>query len=83
MSWCCGIFPTSRNGLTEMSKRNKILYLSVFYVLLLAIAFFLLIGNFTQKNFAILFVIITLGPVARFVVMKNGTINAWLNQKDD
>jgi len=66
-----------------MTKKYKILWLaSTIYALLLAGMTLATILNFTQRNFALLFALITVWPIGRFFLLRHPLISDWLNRQD-
>lgn len=52
------------------------------YILALLGGVFLLLNQFNQTSFGIFFILVTLGPVGRFFLLRHPTISAWLNRRE-
>ncbi|OQY19917.1 MAG: hypothetical protein B6I36_02950 [Desulfobacteraceae bacterium 4572_35.1] len=64
-----------------MTKKHKILsVITASYVLLLLVVAIITLHDFTQQNFGLLFIVITMWPIGRFFLLRNARINAWLNK---
>lgn len=66
----------------KQTKKNILLLCAGIYVLALLGGAFLLIQNFNQTRFGLFFILITLGPVGRFFLLRHPKISAWLNRLD-
>ncbi len=76
--------PISNAGqIKVMNRKRKILGIFIgFYGLLLAVVTVTTIIDFTQRNFAILFTVITIWPIGRFFLLRHPVISAWLNRQE-
>ncbi|GEM_PF-3035991 len=68
---------------TGRTKREIVLWLlAAAYLLLLIVTTVITVNNFNRHTFGTLFTIITLGPVARFFLLRNQRIDTWLRRLD-
>jgi hypothetical protein len=66
-----------------MTKKTKLFWLvGGAYVLLLLTTLIITINHFTQRNFGILFCVITLWPIGRFLLMRHPRVSSWVDHLD-
>lgn len=66
----------------KLNKKNILWIFTGIYIIALLGGVILLCNQFNQTRLGLFMIVITLGPVGRFFLLRHPAISGWLNRRD-